>query len=613
MARIKQTLLVAITLFLSLINMNAQERNLIIHTVNKGQTLYSISKLYDTTIENIVKMNPGCENKLSVGQQLRIEKGAKDESIKTIVSKDEYGTISHTIQSGETLYRLGKMYGIDPQDICDVNPGLSTSNFRVGETIRIPRAAQEIKAESAKANYEEADIPQNDAKEKKEIIHKVKKNDTLYSIAKIYGVSIEDIIANNPEIKGKVIKRKMVLRIPSIEKEENIADADKENTFTEKQQAKSPIAGKKNYNDGVLKVAIVLPFLLDSYAPSEQGRMIEYYQGFLIAVEKLKNAGYSFEINTFDSGPQDASLSELLSSGRLDEMEIIIGAMYPSHNKELAKFAQEKRIPLVIPFTNKDNEVYRNPMVYCVNTQQSYIISDVAEYFVNTFPNANVVFVENEEEKSNKKEFIARLTEELDINSIPNVTIPLSNLTTEETTLITLKEFMRDDKENVIIPTSSSANTLNTLLPTLQQAEIIDSLDIPDFKLFGYPEWQIYAKDTREQMYEVETYFYATFYSHYSIPEVSRFQDEYIRRYNCGIQNIYPRYGMLGYDTGYYFLLAASIYGEELPEKINEAGYTPIQTGFSFERLRNGAFINKSVNFIHYTPDYRIEKIDLEK
>ena len=114
-------------------------------------------------------------------------------------------------------------------------------------------------------------------------------------------------------------------------------------------------------------------------------------------------------------------------------------------------------------------------------------------------------------------------------------------------------------------------------------------------------------------MYEVETYFYATFYSHYSIPEITKFQEEYIKRYNCSIQNIYPRYGMLGYDTGYFFLLATSIYGEELSEKINELKYTPIQTGFLFERLKNGAMINKKINFIHYTPDYRIEKIDFEE
>ena len=66
----------------------------------------------------------------------------------------------------------------------------------------------------------------------------------------------------------------------------------------------------------------MLPFLLDSYAPSEQGRMIEYYQGFLMAVKKLKEEGYSFKISTFDSGHMEESLDSLLSSGALDKMDI---------------------------------------------------------------------------------------------------------------------------------------------------------------------------------------------------------------------------------------------------------------------------------------------------
>ena len=594
---------------------NAQNSDFITHTVNKGQTLYAISKLYNTTVEEIVKLNPESVSRLSIGQQLRIPYNTNDNSRKVISRKDNDGTIYHTIQSGETLYRLGKIYGISPNEICDANPGLSTANFRVGETIRIPRIAGSVGINASEQVSAEEDSAIPTKQYKYHLNHKVKKGETISGLADKYKVSKDDILAANPELKGKELKKKMIVRIPLDEDRVNNSEtAHKSHSNAGKEIASNEkTEGKAGYNDGVLKVAIVLPFLLDSYAPSEQGRMIEYYQGFLMAVEKLKEMGYSFEINTYDSGPQENSLNDLLSSGTLDNMELIIGAMYPKHNKELAKFALEKRIPLVIPFTNKDNEIFRNPQVYCVNALQSYLIPDVTEHFMTTFPNANVVFVEEEGEKNNKKDFIRQLTEKLDINAVPNITVPMYNITTPETTLIALKEFLREDKENIIIPTSSSSATLNTLLPTLQQADMIDTLDIPDYKLFGYPEWQIYAKDTREQMYEVETYFYATFYSHYSLPEVTRFQEEYIRRYNCGIQNIYPRYGMLGYDTGYYFLLATSIYGDKLSEMINDLGYAPIQTGFLFERSNNGAMINKKVNFIHYTPDYRIEKIDFDE
>lgn len=610
--KILRHILLLFAIFIMATAANAQERRFFTHTVSKGQTLYSISKMYNTTVEEIVEYNPESAVKLSIGQKLRIPQNTTNSTPVTVVDGERDGETYHTIKSGETLYRLSKMYGVTPRAICDANPGLSTSNFRVGEVILIPKPERSIEIKTKKENDGE--------KEEPEIIatHKVKKGETIEEICRQYGITEEELLAANPQIKNKKIKKKMVLNIPAPKsKTANDKGTEREPTnheiFIKVEEYKDSINNRRHTGDGRIKVAVILPFLLDSYAPSEQGRMVEYYQGFLMAVNELKNAGYSFEINTFDSGPKEKSLSELVSSGQLDNMDLIIGAMYPNHNSELAKFAQEKEIPLVIPFTSKEDEIFRNPMVYIVNAMQSYIIPEVTARFTTTFPNANVVFVEDEA-KGNKKDFIAGLTDELDNTGATHTTIAMSSLTTPELMLPTLKQLLKEDKENIIVPTSSSAKTLGTLLPALVQAEIIDSIDVPDFKLFGYPEWQIYAKDTREQMYEVETYFYTTFYSHYSLPEVAEFRDKYIRWYNRDIQNIYPRYGMLGYDTGYYFLLAVALYGKEMPERINETEFTPVQTGFKFSRVNNwGGLLNKKIYFIHYGRDYKIEKIDFDK
>lgn len=610
--KILRHILLLFAIFIMATAANAQERKFFTHTVSKGQTLYSISKMYNTTVEEIVEYNPESAVKLSIGQKLRIPQNTTNSTPVTVVDGERDGETYHTIKSGETLYRLSKMYGVTPRAICDANPGLSTSNFRVGEVILIPKPDRSIEIKTKKDNDGE--------KEEPEIIatHKVKKGETIEDICRQYGITEDELLAANPQIKNKKIKKKMVLDIPAPKsKTANDKGTEREPTnheiFIKVEEYKDSINNRRHTGDGRIKVAVILPFLLDSYAPSEQGRMVEYYQGFLMAVNELKNAGYSFEINTFDSGPKEKSLSELVSSGQLDNMDLIIGAMYPNHNSELAKFAQEKEIPLVIPFTSKEDEIFRNPMVYIVNAMQSYIIPEVTARFTTTFPNANVVFVEDEA-KGNKKDFIAGLTDELDNTGATHTTIAMSSLTTPELMLPTLKQLLKEDKENIIVPTSSSAKTLGTLLPALVQAEIIDSIDVPDFKLFGYPEWQIYAKDTREQMYEVETYFYATFYSHYSLPEVAEFRDKYIRWYNRDIQNIYPRYGMLGYDTGYYFLLAVALYGKEMPERINETEFTPVQTGFKFSRVNNwGGLLNKKIYFIHYGRDYKIEKIDFDK
>ena len=71
---------------------------------------------------------------------------------------------------------------------------------------------------------------------------------------------------------------------------------------------------------------------------------------------------------------------------------------------------------------------------------------------------------------------------------------------------------------------------------------------------------------------------------------------------------------MLGYDTGYFFLRAIAMYGNELAEKINEVEFYPLQRGFKFERVNNwGGMVNKKFYFIHYNPKYYIERIDFDQ
>ena len=584
---------------------SAQKTNIVSHTVAQGQTLYSISKLYNTTVDEIIKFNPGCNETLSIGQKLIIP----GNSAKEVKNKEPQAGKTHTIQSGETLYRLSKMYNVTTEELCKANPGLSVSNFRTGEVIIIP--TKENVKEDGTPSKSSKEIVASQKEEKKQTIigtHKVGRKESVESICKKYGITTNELIKANPELKERKLKRKMVLYIPSPQKEEP-----KPQIIVKKEEGATDKFHKGINDDKTLKVAVVLSFLLDTYAPKEQSRMVEYYQGFLMAVEQLKREGYSFEINTYDAGHKDKSLDSLLSSRAFNDVEMIIGASYPKHNKELAKFAKERQIPLVIPFSSKKDEAINNPTVYIANGIQSFILPQISSRFVKTFPNANVLFVEDTI-KSNKTEFIKSLTSELTNNDIPFTTIQMEQLSNEEVVLQTLVEAQVEDKEFVVVPTSSSATTLNTLLPSLLHAKGIDSLDVAKFKLFGYPEWQIHAKDTRELMYEVDTYFYATFYSHYALPRVAEFQEEYIRWYNRSIQNIYPRYGMLGYDTGYFFLLAASLYGNSMHENINQVPFSPVQSDFKFERISGkDGFINKKFFFIHFSPEYYIDKMDFDQ
>ena len=84
-----------------------QSSGYFLHTITKGQSLYSIASMYNVTTGDIVKMNPGSDQKIKTGETLKIpQKNSGTEQ-----------QMFHTIQSGETLYKLTQRYGVTAQRI----------------------------------------------------------------------------------------------------------------------------------------------------------------------------------------------------------------------------------------------------------------------------------------------------------------------------------------------------------------------------------------------------------------------------------------------------------------------------------------------------------------
>ena len=437
-------------------------------------------------------------------------------------------------------------------------------------------------------------------------IHIVEKEESLYKIATQYGVTREAIIELNPSLSAQKLKKGMKLYIPFAQKKEQTEEV------KDSVKIEQPKEEKKEKST---RAAIILPFMLDQYAPTEQERMIEFYEGILLAIEKLKEEGHSYDIYTYDSRESTQSLDSLINSGALDKCDILIGALYPEHNKQLATYAKQHNIPLVIPFTVKEEEIYNNPKVFIANSLQKYIIEEGVNKFTEKYSDANVIFVKDAYDIE-EKEFATELHKALEQKGISYTNILMDSLISmaNSSGSAYVASLMKPDTQNIFIPTSSKIETFNTILPTLLVLKRDTIASIPEFSLFGYPEWQIYAGSNLEAMYEVDTYFYTSFYTNNLLPEAIDIQAKYAKWYNRSMQNRYPRYGMLGYDIGYYFLKAASLYGSKIADNINNIEFTPTQSGFKFTRKNNrGSYINNKVFFIHYSPEYKVIKTDPDK
>ena len=572
------------------------------HTVTKGQSLYSISSMYNVPIADIVKLNPGNNQRIKVGQELKIPQTGAENQV-----------IFHTIQAGETLYKLSVKHGVSVERICRANPGLSVKNFRIGQVIAIPpkmKASTEVKAQVAEAVSQVQAIQKEEPlKPKCRDMHKIKRKETVYSISRMYNITEEELIAANPEIKNKSLKRGKFLCIPypketaqqkPVTPEENMdANLTDAQLFDKNKKESKKIS--------TIKAAIVLPFGTDGTAKrEEQVRMVEYYEGFLMALDSLKERGVSVDLYTYDSGNTQASVKQILNKPEMAGMDIIFGPAHTDQVKPMSDFAQKNNIRLVIPFTSKSDEVFNNPSVYQINTPQSYLYSEVYEHFLRKFSGANIIFLDAATGDEDKAEFIKGMKDELQSKQMT-----FKELKGEMINPDGLKLVVDSLRENVVIPTSGKNIALIKILPQL----VVTTREHPNYnmKLFGYPEWQTYTNDHQASFYEMDTYFYSSFYTNNLFPAAIQFTQAFRKWYSKDMANTYPKYGMLGFDTAFFFLQGLHRYGSNMEDNMNQMQITPIQTGFKFDRVNNwGGFINRKVFFVHFTKNYELIKLDFE-
>ena len=160
--------------------------NFIIYTVVKGDSLYSIAKKYNTTVDTIKDLNNLSSNLLNIGQTLKIPTSA--------TSEDTSNYKTYTVVSGDSLYSIAKKYNTTVDELKDLN-NLSSNLLSIGQMLKI----QTSTPSGSSSNY---------------ITYKVVSGDSLYSIAKKYNTTVDEIKDLN-NLSSNLLSIGQVLKIPT--------------------------------------------------------------------------------------------------------------------------------------------------------------------------------------------------------------------------------------------------------------------------------------------------------------------------------------------------------------------------------------------------------------
>jgi len=520
-----------------------------LHTVEKGQTLFAISKFYKCDVNDIVIDNPEAIDGIKPGQILKILINKKPAELS---GNDKGHFILHKVEKGQTLYSITKQYGVSQEKIKVLNPELK-DGLKVNQFIKIP---------SLKTKKDSVITDQN----------------------------VKPVIA--------------ALANSSNENTINTADAADRSSLGYKNYKGEK---KEEYT-----IAFFLPFHADEANAIELEKIIkgdaqfstktnvalQFYEGAILAIDSLKKQNLNAKIFFYDVDEKDSlSMIAILKKPELASMDLIIGPLYGSSFMPIANFAKEHEIAIVSPFTQVNKILFNNPYVSKVSPSITLHVEQMAHFVVDTFKTQNIILINN----SNTKEIsffnAFRNTANADLlkaGVLPSDTVKIAS------GLSNMQSMLSASKLNIIILPSNNQSYVTEFISHL------NSINREKFKivLFGLQNWMNYDNLDFEYLNNLSLHIPANTFVDYKNASTQNFIQTYRSKYKTEPE----MYVYQGFDVAYCFISLLQKEGSGFLKQLSANKYSGISSNYQFAQFPSeSGFENKFVYILKYK-DYQLIK-----
>ncbi|MEI7594122.1 MAG: LysM peptidoglycan-binding domain-containing protein [Bacteroidota bacterium] len=601
------------------------------HTVKADETLWTIAKRYNSTIQNITNENPDVKKGIKEGMVLLIPtegfdkiktqeviidpKIGSEKKTENQINKKTDESIVHIVVKGETLYSISKKYNVSIDEIMKLNP-IVADGLKPDQVLLIKGSIVANNADTLKPNDLSSSKTVLKAEHKQEeqfsldadlSIYTVKKNETLYSISKQYNISTDQILFHNPEaVYG--VKEGQEIQLPLKDQKKK----DKKNTeLIESKVDFSKSDTVQNCGNSSKKssyiVSILVPFYLKNISeiavPEGNEKMdpvnyksfsfIGFYEGIMLAVDSLKKNKANLEIKFYDTDDDTNSLKKIFSKPELQKSDLIIGPFFNSSLKFAAKFAQKNKIPLLSPFAIENKVLSNNPLVYKATPSYDMQMELLAKYIVDSCKGTNIIVVNNSKSGNLSGLFTSFLKKYGNNSLIPKI------IDYSKEGLNGVFNSLLLDKENVIIGLIDNQVTITNMLTGLSGK----TKEYP-ITVFGISEWLSYNSIEVEYLEKLKFHTFSPYFIDNSKQNVCNF----ISAYNNKFNSIPDRYAFAGYDLIMCFSEALMNYGINFGSCVSKVSYQPMHTKYNFVSNGKDGFENKYIS-IYKIKDYQLIQV----
>lgn len=519
-----------------------------LHTVQPGQTLYSICRAYGVSVDELKRLNDKENDKLSLYEVLKVP-FVEEQFVR---QDDKY--YYHRVEKGETIYSIARHYSIKPKRLLKYNSEYANNApLAVGAVVKLP--LKEVRVPEAEdAGKELAEAEREGVAEQ----HAGRDSLQVRPSGEANGWGTHEYVA-----------------------EEEI----------------SP--------ESLVKVALLLPFFAQDYplfredeaepvsiSPRSE-QFVSFYEGILLAVDSLKDKGYKIDLHVFDTQRGEEKMSEMAGELNRLQPDLIIGPVYASMYRSLIGQIENRRVPVVYPLSSRRESFSVYPNFVQVNASFETLIGEMATWLASRSGDANLIYLQtgNEGESLDDKKFLRDT-----IGGIEGMRTFFWDM--DQLPLDSLRTFMLPDRENIFVMPTSKEAEVSKMLPLL--SALTDAYKI---SVVGLPEWQWFSSVDHETYYKVNTRLFTYSYVDYTSAPAQRLTEKYRKYFYTDPSTLVFK----AFDMGMYFIKMVAQHRENVLEAI---GKTPRKKDFSvfrFERVSDGlGQENHAFYMLHFTSGYRV-------
>ena len=307
------------------------------------------------------------------------------------------------------------------------------------------------------------------------LLHEVKRKQTLYSISKIYDVSVEDLKTFNPQIKGNKLSRKMQLNIPQKRKLISIVD---DSIILLEQNKNEPINKPFqtiNLKDSVfkkksLKLGLMAPFKIDQFeidSVEVNKRLLkelnlttislDFYSGAMLAIKEAVDLGLDIELKVFDTENDQAKIEKILLENDFKNYDFLLGPFIPRNISQISNGIAKSKTIVISPLTTNKVDI-KNNIVQSISqkeVQKKAMFRYIDSLVINE-PDPCVMIIYDEESIQSKNKILERYSyaELIKINDSQSFVDPEI---TDSLLVYSKKNFVFLESQNLNIITSVSS------------------------------------------------------------------------------------------------------------------------------------------------------------